>query len=56
MEEHFYGEKDNDSELSSDDGKDEGNYTFCFVFFFWAIGLWSEICFNLNSTFVFTCR
>lgn len=34
MEEHFYGEKDNDSELSSDDGKDEGNYTFCFVFFF----------------------
>uniref|UniRef100_M4EKL0 Uncharacterized protein n=1 Tax=Brassica campestris TaxID=3711 RepID=M4EKL0_BRACM len=23
VEEHFYGEKDNDSELSSDDGKDE---------------------------------
>ncbi|CDY61661.1 BnaCnng38220D [Brassica napus] len=25
VEEHFYGEKDNDSELSSDDGKDEDN-------------------------------
>ena len=24
VEEHFYGEKDNDSELSSDDRKDEG--------------------------------
>lgn len=32
VEEHLYVENDNESELSSDDGKDKGN-DICFVFF-----------------------